>query len=608
MATGHLDLNLWTRAASLKSDAQGVLGVYRNLHPMHVYMNEQKSHLLVFLHLGQHGSWTLCKWQGPRSASSTLTKLVTRCRRGIKATYQSLQMERSLWHGGAGSYRTLLLPAGKQFVFNSTGSFQEILVEFAAAPDVIQKRLELHSSRARTLDPDFFVADISMVVGFFDRPPLNLQTLGTYYYHGVFLNSQGGSPCWGGGYMPQLCCHKRISEDHLLFCFGEKADVYAVHCCARYLEPPPVGRVGMPSSVRPLFSQISVQIFLQTYNEDRFALLPFLDSIERFWPKDWDSRVFVAVDNVTADHQLCEELSSRVTCVVTKSIPRGPSVIDSIEWSGRGASERYHKLLLQYHYWLADIYIAQHVKMPDWIAWFDADVVIHTPRVEELLMPFGLPVHFARRPMHYTMETMSLGLDWVGEFMDTFPQLVRPSHLQHFRAFVKKTFEQDSFEEAYQAWRSATAEAALVHGKSYGYLSEGECPQSAFPNFLYHFHHDEYTWALEDSAAFGLPLADSCLSFRAASHLNSWKHKVRDRNWTETTYILRAKRLMQLGQRNSPTLRVALLSANFNPAATWSQKSSAHCVDRDRETMLRRFFDKEVAVTCCFRASVCEFP
>ncbi|CAK9032592.1 unnamed protein product [Durusdinium trenchii] len=593
---GRLDLHLWSHL-TLNSDAEDVLGLYRNLHPLrfnhrHIYWNEQKSHLLVFLHLGQHGSWTLCKWQGPRGASSTLTKLVARCRRGIKATYQTLRVRRSLWHGGAGKVRALVLPAGKQFFFNSTGNFQEILTEFAAAPDVIQKRLGLLSSRARTTmaDPSFFMADLSRMVGWMDRPPLNLWTLGTYFYH-VAHAQVPGSPCWGGGYMPQMCCHARISPEKLSWCFGRIEGDMVEHCCARYLEHPPVGRVEMPP-VRPLFSRISVQIFLQSYNEDRFALLPFLESVERFWPKDWKSRVFVAVDNVTADHQMCEALSSRVTCVVTESIPRGPSVIDSIEWSGRGVSERYHKLLLQYHYWLADIYIAQHVKMPDWIAWFDADVVIHTPRVEELLMPFGLPVHFARRSMQNSMETMSLGLDWVGEFMDTFPQLVRPSHLQHFRAFVKKMFNKDSFEEAYHAWRQSIEEAALVHGKFYGYLSEAEGPQSSFPVFLYHFHHEEFTWALEDAAAFGLPLEDSCLSFRVASHVSQWKHKVRESNWTEAAYAQRARRLMQLGQRNSRVLRIALLSANFNPEGTWSQRSSAHCIERDRETMLWRFFQQ----------------
>ena len=589
---GHLNLHFWSRA-KLNPDAQDVLGVYQNLHPLrfnrrHIYWNLQTSHLLVFLHLGHQGSWTLCKWEGPRlGPRSTLSKLVARCRRRIKATYQTFEMVRSLWHAGAGEWVILPLTAGKQFWFNETETFQDILNEFAAPPEVIHQRLELGSYLARPLEPSFFMADISMKLGYFDRPSLNLWTLGTYVYHAAYTKLPE-SPCWGGGYTPQLCCPERVSVGRQGWCFGQLVDEVRENCCARYLSMQ-VPLVEMPS-VHPLPSRISVQIFLQTYHEDKFALLPFLDSVEAFWPKAWKSKVFIAVDNTTADHQMCQELSSRVTCIVTPSIPRGPSVIDSIEWSGRGCSERYHRQLLQYHYWLSDLYIADHVELPDWIAWFDSDVVIHTPQVEELLMPFGLPVLFARRSLQNSMETLSLGLDWVGEFMDTFPQLVRPSHLRHFRDFVKKTFKEDSFEEAYHAWRRAVEEAALVHGRSYGYLAEGEGPQSSFPVFLYHFHHDEFTWALEDGFAFGLPPADTCLAFRAASHVSKWKHRVRRGNWTEAAYLRAAKRLMQLGRRKSRTLRVALLSANFDPEAMWSHKSSAHCMSRDRDSMLRRFF------------------
>jgi hypothetical protein len=335
-----------------------------------------------------------------------------------------------------------------------------------------------------------------------------------------------------------------------------------------------------------------VQIFLQSFHEDRFAVLPFVESVERFWPKKWKSKIFMAVDNITADRQMCEEISPRVICIYTPSLPRGPSIIDSIEWSGRTVSKRYHKQLLQYHYWLSDLYISEHVDPPDWVAWFDADVVIHTPRVEELLMPRGLPVLFARRTQQNSMETMSLGLDWVGEFMDTFPQLVRPVHLQHFREFVQANFKGSNFLESYYAWRVAIEEAALLHGKSYGYLSEAEGPQSSFPVFLYHFHHDEFTWALEDAASFGLPLQDTCLSFRVASHLSSWKHQVRQGNMSALMYAQRARRLMQLGERNSGTQRVALLRANFDPTATWSQSGSVHCLGRDRDTMIKDFFEK----------------
>ena len=110
-------------------------------------------------------------------------------------------------------------------------------------------------------------------------------------------------------------------------------------------------------------------------------------------------------------------------------------------------------------------------------------------------------------------------------------------------------------------------------------------------NWLYQFFREDFTWALEDGHAYGLPAADSCLSLRVASHLSAWKHQVRA-NWSELRYVSRARRLMQLAEREPKSLRVALLSANFDASRTWSQVGSAHCEGRDRETLLQRFFGK----------------
>ena len=138
--------------------------------------------------------------------------------------------------------------------------------------------------------------------------------------------------------------------------------------------------------------------------QDRFVLLPFLSSVELFWPKEWNSTVFVAVDVGPEDSELCSELQGRAECLVVPPIDRKKSLwVDSIEWSGRAVSRRYKEQLLQYHYLLSDQqlalqalfqrhvvrlepstclhcacsrlrYIARTHGVPDWIAWFDADV------------------------------------------------------------------------------------------------------------------------------------------------------------------------------------------------------------------------------------------
>lgn len=200
MALGDLDIRLWSQK-TLHPTAQNAVGEYRNLrrhfNGRHIYWNDHGSHLLVFLRLGQNGSWTLCKCHGchrpPSVLVHTLGRLVAKCRRSIKATYQTLQLQRSLWHGHARRLITLSLPAGKQFFFNESQSFEELLSEFAADPPEIQERLQLSSYQARPIETTFFMADISMKLGLFDRPPLNLWTLGSYFYHTKF--SPAHSPC-----------------------------------------------------------------------------------------------------------------------------------------------------------------------------------------------------------------------------------------------------------------------------------------------------------------------------------------------------------------------------------------------------------------------------
>ena len=580
MAT-HLDVHLWSDTP-LHPDAQVVLGLYQALpfryHGRHLYLNSQASYLLVFL--GR--TWSLCKCE----TISISPEWLERCRQDVRAEYEPFTMDRTFWHGQTNRFLRLQAPAGHQFFFPSSQSFEPILAEFAADVRVIQERLNLHAHKARPRETDFFMADISMRLGFFDRAPMNLWTLGTYFYHSSFLPER--SPCWGGGYLPQHCC-PRVSGERLQWCFGSDVDLDTVeNCCRRYRELPSGTVAPLATPRRP---QISVHIFLQSFHEDAFALHSFLDSVERFWPKKWSSRVFVAVDDSPADTRMCSELLGRATCIQTASIPRRSVRMDAIEWSGRNASARYRRDLLQYHYWLADVYISQHVAMPDWIAWFDADVVLHTPLVEELLLPFGRPVYFASRAVVSSMESLVLGLDWVGEFMDSFPQLVRPTQLGHLREFVIQTFQKADFEDAYQAWRQAVEDAALVYGKYYGYLSEGEGPQTSLPTFLYHFYHDDFTWALEDGYNYGLPLEDTCLAFRVASHMSAWKHRVRHGNWTPDSYRRHANRLMQLGARRAGALHVALLSSGFR-LPTWSQSRSGHCLGRDRHSMLTEFFKR----------------
>ncbi|CAJ1438193.1 unnamed protein product [Effrenium voratum] len=583
-----LDLRL-ASAARVAPEALAALGTYRDLHPLrfnqrHVYQNDLTGHLLAYLDKSQR--WALC-W--PRAPRHRLHRP-----RACKpmATYEALELERTLWHGGAGHFLTMPLPAGRQFFFNHTG-FQPILAEFAEAPARVAALLRLGEFLWRPEPFDFFLADISRQVGFFERPVMNLWTMGSHFYQQAFADAPS-APCWGGGYLPQLCCAPRLSAERRSWCFGSDREIEK-HCCGAFLKDRPRPKSIEAAAAAPAATlSVKVQIFVQSYHKDRFALVPFLESLDLFWPSAWNSTVFLAVDHTDSDRALCAELEARsgtaVRCIFPQAVLRRKSRVDSIEWSGRSVSKRYHRELLQYHYLLSDVYIEQMGQEADWVAWFDADVVLF--RSPQPGFRGAKPLLFGRPGLSYSMATLALRLDWVAEFMDTFPIFVRPAHLRRFRGFLETSFQEPDFESAYQAWRVATEEAALVHARHDSYMAEGECPQSALPTYLYHFHREDYSWALEDGALFGLQPEDTCLGFRVASHLSPWKHKVKNGSWPEAEYVRRARRLMRLQQQNGASRRVALLSASFDPAATWSQRSSAHC-EHDRESMLRREGDME---------------
>ena len=81
-------------------------------------------------------------------------------------------------------------------------------------------------------------------------------------------------------------------------------------------------------------------------HQDKFAILPFLASVDMFWPSEWNSTVFLAVDSSAEDAQLCSELALRVQCLVPPTINRFRGLVDSIEFSGREVSRRYKDQLL----------------------------------------------------------------------------------------------------------------------------------------------------------------------------------------------------------------------------------------------------------------------
>merc|ERR1711963_316663 len=61
----------------------------------------------------------------------------------------------------------------------------------------------------------------------------------------------------------------------------------------------------------------------------------------------------------------------------------------------------------------------------DWLAIVDADVVFFTFGIPHLLFDYSSgkpkPVVFANWVMRFILNPLALGLDWIAEFMDSYP-------------------------------------------------------------------------------------------------------------------------------------------------------------------------------------------
>jgi len=185
------------------------------------------------------------------------------------------------------------------------------------------------------------------------------------------------------------------------------------------------------------------------------------------------------------------------------------------------------------------------------------------------------------------MSVLALKMNWVAEFMDTLPNLVRPRHLQSLRTWLEYHNGAANFTEAYQwtMWNTADGimEIAWWSLRSRTH-DEPFCFQSALYHFLWYHYHEDFFWSIQDGAYLGVPPSDACPSLRAARHLGNDRSGMAGRKLMSVEnrleYAARATEIMLAGERGlqlhdpQPALWEALLLGNDlwvepEPNRTW---------------------------------------
>ncbi|CAK0849720.1 unnamed protein product [Prorocentrum cordatum] len=320
--------------------------------------------------------------------------------------------------------------------------------------------------------------------------------------------------CWHEGFHYDFCCPGRDPA-----CFD--AEFTYERCCGPGRPPRlnlsevPVLDLPSPQLLRRgELRGATVDLVVRTYWKAAEMVQLLLRSVEFYWPLD-SGRVLVILDDSPKDAATCELLPSWATCILD---PR-PEVYGAFSNFTRALTTSLPGMLRKEMALLeADTYSSA-----DYIAVLDADVVFVACGGPEILFarePQGVvPMQYGRAsggPFRSVVKVM--GLRWVAEFMDSFPQVFHRRHFEACRHFLIDRFAPGGARD-----RAAFHAAFLRLQREVGEVSGG----AEFPSFhtvlgayTYEFHQPEYAWAIQYGWLTGVPWRHTCPGLRIVSHVS----------------------------------------------------------------------------------------
>ncbi|CAL1142689.1 unnamed protein product [Cladocopium goreaui] len=398
---------------------------------------------------------------------------------------------------------------------------------------------------------------------------------------------------WGNGYHPLLCC-------------GDDACGLELRqaCIFWRRSLPPWPRVHVPSLLPGAKdarerSNFRVDLLVRSFSRDREVLMLLLESLEAHWPTAlWRSQIHVVLDaDSDADRRLCSELSSTFGANLKAEAGEGlrchlePMFDFLADTSCQGAHVRdgrretfgfgrYVPSRAAAAMWSllkAEIY----AKEADYVAICDADVVFYTPLVPELLFEWSMskprPILYGHWKIPLFIFTIiSLGMDWVAEFMDAMPVVVELKHLKEVRRFIQERMGAESEEAGWCEYLSQMQFDALNRGWYHNYQGEFPSIHTLISHYVWYFHRDRYFFSIEDAQVL-LPASSrnhSCPSVRPALHINGFGPKER--------FTALGRKVLEDGLSNKVSLE--------NPIFLFLMDFDArHCLRRNGQQLMKDY-------------------
>ena len=310
------------------------------------------------------------------------------------------------------------------------------------------------------------------------------------------LVCRGGAACS----VPLHCVHSDASVPHY--------PTASVHFPAAVASPPVSGldvrynaSTSSPPPPGPAWSSLPrLTLICRTYFDTLDELWRFFFSYGMHWPyAEWRNNIVFVLDAENEqDTILAAVLAVAYRMFNVSVFLESPPPAGTL--SGNMRSEGYSRT--QWSNFYSDLYTGDDV---EYIGIFDADTEIpYRPNPDDLFDPqTGKPLIRGvgvRTPFCPSAEFMTGGV-CAGDFMVTFPFIVRRSHFPLMRAHITLQTQSASFEEAWYKMQTQYPPWS-------NFVTMG--------NYLWHYHHSEYDWRLFRLSQYNLSDPDDAYVFTYA--------------------------------------------------------------------------------------------
>jgi hypothetical protein len=235
------------------------------------------------------------------------------------------------------------------------------------------------------------------------------------------------------------------------------------------------------SNTNPYSHLPHFDLIIRTYWDSIYELLRMMLTYQIFWPyEEFQNQLIIVYDHESdLDHQMATLLET-----AWKKLYRVKVYTEKLPEDGTLTAQPIGYYRSQYSNFYSDWY-----SQAEYIGILDSDVeFLRRPNAEDLfedqkaILRF-VPAHTAAHD-HWISTEWLIGHPFVGDFMLTFPVMIKREHFALMRTHIMNIHpEYESFEHVWKEMHR------LFGGRHGNFLIMG--------NYLFYYHYNEYIWKME---------------------------------------------------------------------------------------------------------------